>query len=108
MLALVSDVTRIDHRSKAMGIIGIAIGLSFGFSIILGPVIFSYQGLPGIFIFSAGAGIIGLIILWKVVPTPISVKTNLDTKVLLDKCWLMLSDKALIPVTLVCVFYTIF
>ena len=98
LLALVSDVTRIDHRSKAMGIIGIAIGLSFGFSIILGPVIFSYQGLPGIFIFSAVLGIIGLIILWKVVPTPISVKTNLDTKVALDKCRLMLSDKALIPV----------
>ena len=59
---------------------------------------FSYQGLPGIFIFSAVLGIIGLIILWKVVPTPISVKTNLDTKVALDKCRLMLSDKALIPV----------
>ena len=29
LLALVSDVTRIDHRSKAMGIIGIAIGLLF-------------------------------------------------------------------------------
>ena len=67
LLALVSDVTRIDHRSKAMGIIGIAIGLSFGFSIILGPLIFSYQGLSGIFSFSAFLGLIGLIILWKLV-----------------------------------------
>ena len=98
LLALVSDVTRIDHRSKAMGIIGIAIGLSFGFSIILGPLIFSYQGLSGIFSFSAFLGLIGLIILWKLVPTPISIKTNLDTKVALDKCWLMLSDRTLVPI----------
>ncbi len=98
LLALVSDVTRIDHRSKAMGIVGIAIGLSFGFSIILGPVIFSYQGLSGIFSFSAFLGLIGLIILWKLIPTPISIKTNLDTKVALDKCWLMLSDRTLVPI----------
>ena len=100
LLALMSDVTRVDHRSKAMGIIGSAIGISFGLSIVLGPIIFTYLGLSGIFIISAVLGILGLIILGKLIPTPISIKTNLDTKVVLEKFWLMLCDQNLVPIYL--------
>ena len=82
LLALMSDVTRVDHRSKAMGIIGSAIGISFGLSIVLGPIIFTYLGLSGIFIISAVLGTLGLIILGKLIPTPISIKTN----VIAEKC----------------------
>lgn len=100
LLALVSDVTRVEQRSKAMAIIGAGIGTSFGVSIVLGPVIAAYAGLSGVFMFSAMVGVLGLIILWTVVPTPISLKTNLDTKVVMEKFSSVLFNSSLIPVNL--------
>ena len=44
LLALVSDLTRVDQRSKAMAIIGVAIAGSFGLSIVLGPLIVNAVG----------------------------------------------------------------
>ena len=85
LFALVSDVTRIEQRSKAMAVIGVGISMSFGISLVLGPIIAESFGVNGVFAFSVLIGLVGLIILWTVVPTPISVKTNLDTKMVLDK-----------------------
>jgi len=98
LFALVSDVTRIEQRSKAMAVIGAGIGMSFGISIVLGPIIAASFGVNGVFIFSALVGLLGLIVLWTIVPTPISVKTNLDTKVVLDKFSSVLFDSSLVPV----------
>ncbi|MBD3646836.1 MAG: MFS transporter, partial [Pseudomonadales bacterium] len=58
LLALMSDLTRIDQRSKSMAIIGMSIGGSFGVSLILGPLISNHFGLSGVFWFGAWAGLL--------------------------------------------------
>lgn len=70
LLALVADVTRVEHRSKAMAIVGISIAASFGLAIILGPMIASAFGLPAVFWFCAASAVVGLVVLMTLVPTP--------------------------------------
>lgn len=48
-LALLSDLTRDENRSKAMATIGLAIGTSFMIAMILGPALNHWVGLSGIF-----------------------------------------------------------
>ena len=98
LFALVSDVTRIEHRSKAMAIIGAGIGVSFGVAIVIGPLIASYFGLSGIFAVSALMGGVGIALLWTIVPTPVSIRTNLDTGVVVDKLKNTLLNTSLMPV----------
>ena len=100
LFSLVSDVTRIEHRSKAMAIIGAGIGVSFGVAIVVGPLIASYFGISGIFAVSALMGGVGITLLWTIVPTPVSVSTNLDTGVVAHKLKATLLNTSLVPVNL--------
>jgi MFS family permease len=70
LLALISDVTRAEHRSKVMAIVGMSIGGSFGLALILGPLIAGVAGLQGVFLFTAAAGMVGIAVLAGLVPTP--------------------------------------
>jgi len=49
IMALVADLTQEVHRTKAMAIIGLSIGVSFGIAITAGPVIAGFIGVHGIF-----------------------------------------------------------
>lgn len=68
--ALVADLTREDRRSKAMGIIGISIGLSFLLALILGPPLEAVSGLGGLFGLTSILALLAMILLWWLVPTP--------------------------------------
>ena len=81
LLALVSDLTRVDQRSKAMAIVGAAIAGSFGLSIVLGPLVLEALGLAGIFFLTAAFGCVGLAILLLYIPTPAIRSANLDVSV---------------------------
>ena len=70
LLALMSDLTRVDQRSKAMAFIGIAIAGSFGLSLVLGPLVANVLGLAGIFFLTAALGCLALAILLLCIPTP--------------------------------------
>lgn len=70
ILALIADLTREDNRSKAMGIIGLAIGLSFALAMVISPILNAWGGLAGIFWFSAGLAIVAEGLVWKYVPNP--------------------------------------
>ncbi|MBQ75611.1 MAG: MFS transporter [Gammaproteobacteria bacterium] len=96
LLALMSDLTRIDHRSKAMAIIGMSIGVSFALALVLGPLVSSYFGLKGVFVFAALAGVCGVLVLLTVIPVP-KVKTqNLESVLLRDRLPSVLSDPGLL------------
>lgn len=45
VMALLSDLTREQHRTKAMAMIGMTIGLSFAIAMVVGPVITGMFGL---------------------------------------------------------------
>ncbi len=70
LLALLSDLIRVNQRTKAMTIIGLAIGGSFGMALVLGPLIAASQGLRGIFLTTGFLGLAGLLLVLKLVPTP--------------------------------------
>lgn len=69
-LAMVADLTRDENRSKAMGIVGFAIGGSFAVAMIVGPMLDAWAGLAGIFWATAGLALIAELLVWKVLPTP--------------------------------------
>lgn len=69
-IALLSDLTRDDQRSKAMAFMGISIGLSFTLALIMGPLVTAWFDLAGVFWLTAGLAVVGIWITLKVVPEP--------------------------------------
>ena len=70
IMALVADLTREEHRIKAMALIGMSIGLSFALALILGPVLDHWVGVPGIFWITAILALAGILVVAFVVPRP--------------------------------------
>ncbi len=73
LMALVSDLTSEENRTKSMAAIGASIGLSFMLAMILGPAISSAMGLSGIFWVTAVLGLIGIFVFLVAVPRTVSV-----------------------------------
>lgn len=67
-MALLTDLTREQFRTRALASIGITIGLSFTFSMMLGPWIAVGWGISGIFWLSALMSVCGLAVLIWLVP----------------------------------------
>ena len=80
LMALVSDLTSEENRTKSMAAIGASIGLSFMLAMIVGPVIAAAMGLSGIFWVTALLGLIGVFVLLGAVPRAISVQHNRETR----------------------------
>lgn len=70
IMALVADLTREEHRIKAMALIGMSIGLSFAAAMILGPLLNDWVGVPGIFWITAVLALGGIMVVVFVVPRP--------------------------------------
>lgn len=87
LIALLTDLTPNEIRTKAMAVIGANIGLSFSIAIIVSPIIASKYNLPGIFYLTVLLAVIGLILLYFIVPNPEkrpqSIKPNFK-KILAD------------------------
>jgi MFS family permease len=80
VMALVADLTREEHRLKAMALIGISIGVSFAVSMVLGPVLDGWVGVKGIFWIIAGLALAGIAVLYLLVPTPAVSRFHRDAQ----------------------------
>lgn len=69
VMALLSDVTREQQRSKAMAIMGMSIGLSFVVAFSLGPWLTSKVGISGLFWVTSIMGILAIFMLFMVPKT---------------------------------------
>ena len=78
VIALNADLTRDEVRTKSMAVIGVTIGLTFILSIILGPVLESIVGLPGIFLITALLTLVAIGIVCFYVPDPTSADEKVD------------------------------
>lgn len=70
VMAMTADLTRDEHRAKAMAMIGSTIGATFAASLVLSPWLNRVIGVPGIFVMT---GVLVLIAMWVVraiVPDP--------------------------------------
>ncbi|MBF8722643.1 MULTISPECIES: MFS transporter [Pseudomonas] len=69
VMALLSDLTREQHRTKAMAMIGMSIGLSFAVAMVIGPLLTRAFGLSGLFLATAGLALVGIALIAFVVPS---------------------------------------
>jgi len=70
VMALLSDLTREQNRTKAMAFIGISFGVTFAIAMVLGPVITHAWGLHALFWAIAGLTLVAILITVAVVPSP--------------------------------------
>jgi MFS family permease len=68
LMAYVADLTSEKNRTKAMATIGASIGISFGVSLILGPMLSAYGGMAAIFWVTALLSCLGLLVIYFAVP----------------------------------------
>jgi len=73
VIALASDLTRDEVRTKAMAIIGITIGVTFALSMVLGPVLGRWIGVPGIFALTGVLALGAIAVVRFRVPDPVAV-----------------------------------
>ncbi len=76
VMALLSDVTRESHRTRAMAVIGATIGLSFGLAMVVGPLIVAGTGLQGLFLFTSLMAMVSLVLVLTAVPSPVVVRSE--------------------------------
>jgi MFS family permease len=68
--ALLADLTREEHRTKAMAMIGATIGLTFAASLVLGPALYHAISIPGIFAMTGILALLALAVVKFAVPDP--------------------------------------
>jgi MFS family permease len=70
IMALLSDLTTEQNRTKAMAAVGGSIGVAFAISMVFGPVLANWWGLSGLFWLTACLAVVGIMVLLLVIPTP--------------------------------------
>lgn len=80
VMALTADLTREEHRVKAMAVIGMSIGASFALAMVLGPILNHWIGVPGIFALTAVLALGGMLVVVLLVPTPVASRVHRDAE----------------------------
>ena len=76
--AFLADLTREEHRSKAMAMVGGSIGLTFALSLMGAPALYSVVGLSGLFLLTAVLSLLAIgVVLYKLPPEPAKPKAGL-------------------------------
>lgn len=70
IMATLTDLTKVENRTKAMAVIGLTVGVSFSIAMVLGPLLYHQIQLSGIFLLTAGLALAGIVITLGVVPNP--------------------------------------
>jgi MFS family permease len=70
LTALLADLTREQHRTKAMAMIGGTIALTFAASLILGPALYHAISIPGIFAMTGVLALAAILVVRFGVPDP--------------------------------------
>jgi len=86
--ALAADLTREQHRTKVMAMIGSTIGLVFAASLIGAPILYAAIGMSGIFMLTGGLALAAILLLVRAVPAapplPAAVERPRFAEVLFD------------------------
>ncbi|MCC7135224.1 MAG: MFS transporter [Nitrosomonas sp.] len=96
VMALAADLTREEHRTKAMAMIGMTIGVVFALSLILAPILNHWIGVPGIFLLTGLLAILAIWVVYQVVPDPIVSRFHSDTEVASNRFRTVLNNSQLL------------
>lgn len=80
VMALAADLTREEHRTKAMAMIGMSIGTSFVVAMVAGPLLNNWIGVSGIFWVIGALALLGIVLLFAMVPHPRQMRFHRDTE----------------------------
>lgn len=100
VMALLSDLTREQHRTKAMAFIGISFGLTFALAMVLGPLLTQALGLSALF---WGIGVLALLAMalaLLVVPTPAAHLRNREASMVKGSFGRVLTNPRLLKLDL--------
>jgi MFS family permease len=96
VMALTADLTREEHRTKAMAMIGITIGITFSISLVLSPLLYQVIGVPGIFKLIGILGVLAMGVVAFVIPNPAITRFHSDTEATTKKLGEVLRNKELL------------
>ncbi len=96
LMALMTDLTREENRTKAMASIGASIGLSFTLAMVAGPILASWLGLSGLFYLTALMSVGAMILLYTLVPTPSQQVRSRDARAFVHQLKDVVMDKQLL------------
>lgn len=68
LIAMAADLTRDEVRTRAMAVIGITIGTTFALSLIAGPVLTAWIGVPGIFLLTGALALASMAVVRYAIP----------------------------------------
>ena len=80
VMALAADLTREEHRTKAMAAIGMTIGATFALSLIIAPALNRVIGVPGIFAMTGVLALLAMAVVFKIIPDPVISRFHSDTE----------------------------
>ncbi|KAB0546552.1 MFS transporter [Pseudomonas argentinensis] len=87
VMALLSDLTREQHRTKAMAMIGMSIGLSFAVAMVVGPLLTRAFGLSGLFLATGVMALLGIVIVAGLVPSSAGPLQHRESGVARQALW---------------------
>ncbi len=94
--ALVADLTREEHRTKAMAMIGGTIGVTFALSLVAGPLLNQWIGVSGIFWMTAVLSFLAILVVKYYVPDPVASHFHSDAQTAPSKMKAVLKDRQLL------------
>ncbi len=101
IMAMVADLTSDESRTKAMASIGASIGLSFSVALVLGPLLAGFGGLSLLFWVTSGLALVGLVILFQWVPTPVvQARGHREAGAVPELFWTTLRNRELVRLNL--------
>ncbi len=80
VMALAADLTREEHRTKAMATIGMTIGIVFAISLIAAPILNQWIGVPGIFAMTGVLALMAMVVVKIIIPDPQISRFHSDTE----------------------------
>jgi len=80
IMALAADLTREEHRTKAMATIGMTIGATFALSLVIAPALNRLIGVPGIFVMTGVLALLAMVVVSRIVPNPAISRFHSDTE----------------------------
>ena len=100
VMALLSDLTREQNRTKAMAFIGISFGITFAIAMVIGPIVTHALGLHALFWMIALLASLGIIITLLVVPSAPHHVLNRESGMVKGSIRLVLANPKLLKLNL--------
>ncbi len=96
VMALTADLTREEHRTKAMALIGITIGVTFSLSMVLSPLLYKHIGMSGMFELVGVLSFVAIAVVLWFIPKPEITRFHSDTETNTSKLAEVLRNKDLL------------